>query len=187
MGKRNIIPLGIMTICLAIGASCSTTKKTQKVPELPPLTEVSKLNSDQLDYATLEFDRGETQLSEMDRLHLEELSMKMKQAGKIVDDIKIITWSDRYVEKDEDSTNTEIILARQRAEAIKKYLDKNLPAEEDVDFYNMAENPERYTNFMHRKGVPIEDAFQEEGQKISPDGRALVIIEYQTGPVPSKL
>jgi S-adenosylmethionine synthetase len=122
----------------------------------------------------------------MDRRHLNELAMKMTGAGKVVDDIKILTWSDRKVDNDKDSTNTEIILARQRAESIKNYLERNLPAEEDIDFYNMAENPERYSSYLTRKGVPIEQAFNEQGSH-GPESRALVIIEYQSGPMPSSL
>ncbi len=143
--------------------------------------------TDQVDFAALEFDKGEAKLSEMDRRHLNELAMKMTGAGKVVDDIKILTWSDRAVATDQDASNTEIILARQRAESIKNYLERNLPAEEDIDFYNMAENPKRYSTYMKRKGVPVEQAFNEDGKAGSPDGKALVIIEYQSGPMPSTL
>lgn len=143
--------------------------------------------TDQVDFASIAFDKGESKLSEMDRRHLNELSMKMTGGGKVVDDIKILTWSDRTVEKDTEATNTEIILARQRAESIKRYLERVIREEEDMDFYNMAENPERYSNYMQRKGVPVNEAFNAEGEKVSTNGRALVIIEYQSGPTPSQL
>jgi hypothetical protein len=145
------------------------------------------MKTDQLEFTTLEFDRGEIQLSEMDRRHLNELAAKISDSGRIVDDIKILTWSDRATKKDIDATNTEIILARQRAEAIKNYFENNLKTEEDIDFYNMAENPERFTRYLERKGVSVQEAFKEEGVSSTPDGRALVIIEYQVAPASSVL
>ena len=161
-------------------APAPQTSETAAAGEAPVFT-------DQVDFAALEFDKGEAKLSEMDRRHLNELAMKMTGAGKVVDDIKILTWSDRTVASDQDASNTEIILARQRAESIKNYLERNLPAEEDIDFYNMAENPKRYSSYMKRKGVPVEQAFNEDGKAGNPDGKALVIIEYQSGPMPSTL
>jgi outer membrane protein OmpA-like peptidoglycan-associated protein len=202
MNPRIMISTLVASLSLVLAVGCSSSKKEKKT-ERPPSAAVSAMNEasqvdqptsvrtkslkDQVDFAALEFDQGEAKLSDMDRRHLNELAIKMTGAGKIVDDIKILTWSDRKVVADEDATNTEIILARQRAESIKRYLERTLPAEENIDFYNMAENPKRYTEYMNRKGVPVEQAFNEQGKGGSPEGRALVIIEYQSGPMPSTL
>ncbi len=198
MNPRMLFSMVMATMSLAFAVGCTSTKKEKKSEEaLPQSSQIQPtiesgekkdvLNSDQVDFATLEFDRGEALISDMDRRHLNELAVKMTDTGKVVDDIKILTWSDRTVSTDDEATNTEIILARQRAESIKNYLDKTLPEEEDVDFYNMAENPKRYSSYMMRKGIHIEDAFTEEGDEVKPDGRALVIIEYKSGPMPSTL
>ena len=200
MNPRNTFSsvAAVLTLVLAVG--CSSGKKEKKpdrnaavtaamqdASSLDQPTEVeTKSMTDQVDFASLEFDKGEAKLSEMDRRHLNELAIKMTGAGKVVDDIKVLTWSDRQVTKSDESSNTEIILARQRAESIKNYLERNLPAEEDIDFFNMAESPERYSSYLKRKGVPVEQAFNQEG-KTTPEGRALVIIEYQSGPMPSTL
>ncbi len=188
-----------MSLVLAVGCgSKKDNKKQQPNSQVTaamieasqvdhPTTVVSKSMTDQVDFASLEFDKGEAKLSEMDRRHLNELAMKMTGAGKVVDDIRVLTWADRSIVKSDDASNTEIILARQRAESIKNYLQRNLPAEEDIDFFNMAESPERYSNYLKRKGVPIEQAFNEDGKQGSPEGRGLVIIEYQSGPMPSTL
>ena len=40
---------------------------------------------------------------------------------------------------------------------------------------------------MKEKGVNLEDAFNVEGMKETPDSHALVIIEYKGGPMPSTL
>jgi outer membrane protein OmpA-like peptidoglycan-associated protein len=200
MNPRKTISIFGAALSLVLAVGCSSAKKDRKKDKPSPATtaimessEVDQPTSvesgpttDQVDFASLEFDKGEAKLSEMDRRHLNELAMKMTGAGKVVDDIKILTWSDRKVDNDKDSSNTEIILARQRAESIKNYLERNLPAEEDIDFYNMAENPERYSSYLTRKGVPVEQAFNEQGSS-GPASRALVIIEYQSGPMPSTL
>lgn len=154
---------------------------------VPEPTTVETRGTDQVDFAAIEFDRGEAKLSEMDRRHLNELAMKMTVPGKVVGEVKIVTWADRVVKDDQQATNTEIILARKRAESIKKYIEANLPISNDVDFYNMAENPQRYTTYMDNKGIPLEQAFVEEGRPASADGRALVIIEYQNRPSSSQL
>ena len=200
MNPRMIFSMAIASMSLIFAVGCSSSKDKKEKPKSEvskamidanetdqPASVKTESQTDQVDFASIEFDRGEAKLSEMDRRNLNELAMKMTGAGKVVDDIKILTWSDRTVDKDNEATNTEIILARQRAENIKKYLERNLPAEEDIDFYNMAESPERYSSYMERKGVPVNDAFNYQGQEVSTDGRALVIIEYQSGPMPSQL
>lgn len=180
--KFSSVFVGLLFLSAISCAHYPPGEKVQKVQ-----AETAKMKTEQLEFTTLEFDRGETQLSEMDRRHLNELVAKISDSGKMVDDIKILTWSDRETKKDVDATNTEIILARQRAEAIKNYFENNLKTEEDIDFYNMAENPERFTRYLERKGVSVQEAFKEEGVSATPDGRALVIIEYQVAPASSVL
>ena len=207
MKSRMMFSTIVAAMSLVFAMGCSSSKKENKESKQAavkqqsavttamneaseveePTTVETKSMTDQVDFASLEFDKGEAKLSEMDRRHLNELAIKMTGAGKIVDDIKVLTWSDRQVANAEEASNTEIILARQRAESIKNYLERNLPAEEDIDFYNMAENPARYSSYLKRKGVPVEQAFNEDGKTVTPDGRALVIIEYQSGPMPSTL
>lgn len=201
MNPRLMITTLLASLSLILAGGCSSSKEERKMERpsaaISAMNEASEVDQptsirtkslrDQVDFAALEFDQGEAKLSDMDRRHLNELAIKMTGAGKIVDDIKILTWSDREVVADEDATNTEIILARQRAESIKRYMERTLPAEEDIDFYNMAENPKRYTEYMNRKGIPVKEAFNEQGKVGSPEGRALVIIEYQSGPMPSTL
>ena len=178
MGAR-LISLSFAVLSLGLAVSCSSKKEKKETVS----AEVEK--KEQVDYATISFDKGEVTLSQMDLRHLNELSLKMSEAGKVVDDIKILSWSDKTLKKDNEATNTDIILARQRADNIKRYLESSLTQEENIDFYNMAESPERYGSFMKRKGIPVEQAFK--GNTGTTDGKALVIIEYQTGPMPSQL
>lgn len=198
MSPRKILS-GLVATGLIFAVGCSSDKKEKK--SLHPVTKaiyennqpekpisVESTTTKQVDFATVEFDRGESRLSEMDQRHLNELTMKMTGAGKVVEEVKILTWPDRVVKNDQDASNTEIILARQRAESIKNYIQKNLPENEEIDFYNMAENPERYSKYMQKKGIPVNQAFTDNGQKLTtPDSRALIVIEYQGGPSPSTL
>lgn len=193
----------LVALSLLVAVGCSSTKDKKKdykptpvaqaiyeSTEVPQATTVQTQGTDQVDFASIEFDRGEAKLSEMDRRHINELAMKMTVPGKVVDDVKIVTWSDKVVKNGQEASNTDIVLARKRAESIKEYINRNLPqaqAQEDISFYNMAESPERFGSYMERKGIPLEQAFLEEGKPVSPDGRGLVIIEYQNGPSSSQL
>ena len=164
----------LLSFSILFISSCSSAIKDDQ--ESKPKVASTRVTND---IATIEFDNGEAILSETDRINLNELAVKFTTEGKIIDDIKILTWADRKIETENEATNSELILARKRADAIKKYLEVNLPAEEDIVFYNMAESPERYSNFLKRKGVSVEQALKEDGKVNSPDGRGLVIIEYQ--------
>ena len=196
----------LVALSLLVAVGCSSTNKNEnqgkdfkptpvaqaiyESTEVPQATTVQTQGTDQVDFASIEFDRGEAKLSEMDRRHINELAMKMTVPGKVVDDVKIVTWSDKVVKNGNEASNTDIVLARKRAESIKEYIVRNLPvpqAQEDATFYNMAENPERYGTYMERKGIPLDQAFLENGKTVSPDGRGLVIIEYQNGPSSSQL
>ena len=191
MSPQILRPAFGLGMSLVLLGSCASEKKENKTAPTSLMSESTNIKvepaSEKVDFTTVEFNAGESKLGEMDRLHLKELASKMASTGKVIDDIKILTWSDRLVATSQEATSTEIILARQRAESIKNFLEKNLSKTEDIDFYNMAENPERNSNYMKRKGVPIDQAFNEDGILGSPNGRAIVIIEYQGNPIPATL
>ena len=191
MSPQILRPAFVVGMSLVLLGSCASEKKENKTAPTSLMSESTNIKvepaSEKVDFTTVEFNAGDSKLGEMDRRHLKELAAKMASTGKVIDDIKILTWSDRLVATSQEATSTEIILARQRAESIKNFLEKNLSETEDIDFYNMAENPERHSNYMKRKGVPIDQAFNEDGILGSPNGRAIVIIEYQGNPIPATL
>ena len=191
MSPQILRPAFVVGMSLVLLGSCASEKKENKTAPTSLMSESTNIKvepaSEKIDFTTVEFNAGDSKLGEMDRRHLKELAAKMASTGKVIDDIKILTWSDRLVATSQEATSTEIILARQRAESIKNFLEKNLSETEDIDFYNMAENPERHSNYMKRKGVPIDQAFNEDGILGSPNGRAIVIIEYQGNPIPATL
>ena len=191
MSPQILRPAFVVGMSLVLLGSCASEKKENKTAPTSLMSEATNIEAasvtEKIDFTTVEFNAGDSKLGEMDRRHLKELAAKMASTGKVIDDIKILTWSDRLVATSQEATSTEIILARQRAESIKNFLEKNLSETEDIDFYNMAENPERHSNYMKRKGVPIDQAFNEDGILGSPNGRAIVIIEYQGNPIPATL
>ncbi len=191
MSPQILRPAFVVGMSLVLLGSCASEKKENKTAPTSLMSESTNIKvepaSEKVDFTTVEFNAGDSKLGEMDRRHLKELAAKMASTGKVIDDIKILTWSDRLVATSQEATSTEIILARQRAESIKNFLEKNLSETEDIDFYNMAENPERHSSYMKRKGVPIDQAFNEDGILGSPNGRAIVIIEYQGNPIPATL
>ena len=184
MSPRPLRLRVLTALSLVLACSCSTAPKAKKLVIVNP---EPKSVTTQIDFTSLVFEKGQVKLTDEDRHQLNKLAQKISSTGKVVDDIKIITWSDRQVKTADESTNSEIILARQRAESIKKYLERNLMEEEDIDFYNMSENPERFTSYLKRKGVPVEQALSQEGENVSPDGHGLVFIEYQATLAPSKI
>ena len=191
MSPQILRPAFVVGMSLVLLGSCASEKKENKTAPTSLMSEATNIEAasvtEKIDFTTVEFNAGDSKLGEMDRRHLKELAAKMASTGKVIDDIKILTWSDRLVATSQEATSTEIILARQRAESIKNFLEKNLSETEDIDFYNMAENPERHSNYMKRKGVTIDQAFNEDGILGSPNGRAIVIIEYQGNPIPATL
>ena len=191
MSPQILRPAFVVGMSLVLLGSCASEKKENKTAPTSLMSEATNIEAasvtEKIDFTTVEFNAGDSKLGEMDRRHLKELAAKMASTGKVIDDIKILTWSDRLVATSQEATSTEIILARQRAESIKNFLEKNLSETEDIDFYNMAENPERNSNYMKRKGVPIDQAFNEDGILGSPNGRAIVIIEYQGNRMPATL
>ena len=191
MSPQILRPAFVVGMILVLLGSCASEKKENKTAPTSLMSEATNIEAasvtEKIDFTTVEFNAGDSKLGEMDRRHLKELAAKMASTGKVIDDIKILTWSDRLVATSQEATSTEIILARQRAESIKNFLEKNLSETEDIDFYNMAENPERHSNYMKRKGVTIDQAFNEDGILGSPNGRAIVIIEYQGNLIPATL
>jgi len=174
-----------LALMMVMTVNCARKTKHQSTPEVS----TSLREERPIDYATIQFDKGEIQLSEADQQELDDLSNKMRSGGKMISDIKILTWSDRQVANENEASNTDIILARQRAESIKEYIEKNLTAYEDIDFYNMAQRPADYSSYLKRQGMNIDKAFEEKGAAMASNkaSKGLVIIEYKSGPMPSTL
>lgn len=157
-------------------------KKSEVKPKKTTQITTGEITSDT--YTSISFDRGETRLSSMDKRNLQNLAARIRESGKEVDDIKILTWADREFKSDEAS-NADVILARQRAESIRNYLEEDLMTDADIDYYNMAQKPSPLARFFKTKEANVKKTFKANNDlNMLGDSKAskgLVIIEYEDG------
>ena len=184
MNSRMIISMAMATVSLVFAVGCSSDAKKKSHEDKVKKTAISReLPSEH--YTSLSFDPGETRLSSMDRNNLESLVSKVKESGREIDDVKILTWADKEYSKKDQANNSEIILARQRAESIKNYLQQGLMELKDVDYYNMAQNPAPLGRFFKTSEDKVKKTFKENDDvnMMNPNhsSKALVIIEYEDG------
>lgn len=180
MNRRLIWFFAVLSLVVGCATKKQPVLKAEKVMEVPKEVSTSP------HYTSLSFEKGETQLSKEDKVHLQDLAYKVRQSGREIDDIKIVTWADREygMGKGElEATNSDIILARQRAESIKRYLEEDLMEDEDIDFYNMAQRPGPLSRFFKTDETKVKEAFEaNRDENMLSDNRAskgLVIIEYE--------
>jgi len=187
MNHRSLFTT-LAAIALVISVGCSSSKKDKKEAATRAAAEVPAQVTDSPHYASIAFDKGETRLSAMDKRALQDLAYKVRESGKEVDDIKIVTWADEEYKMEKgakEASNSDIIMARQRAESIKRYIQEDLMEDEDIDFYNMAQKPGPLSRFFKTDEAVIKQAFeQNKDENMLSDNRAskaLIIIEYEDG------
>jgi hypothetical protein len=179
----------LAAILLVSSVGCSSKKKEKlnksETAGSAAVTVPSQV-SESPHYASIAFDKGETRLSAMDKRSLQDLAHKVRQSGKDIDDIKILTWADKEYGPGRvpaEASNSDIILARQRAESIKRYIQEDLMEDEDIDFYNMAQKPGPLSRFFKTDEATVKQAFQQnkDDNMLSESlaSKALVIIEYE--------
>lgn len=139
---------------------------------------------------SLEFEKGKTNLSEISKKHLNELAAKANREGREIENIKILAWADReYPDKVQSKAPTrEVILAKERAESIKDYLQEDLHADEKIDSFNMAKRPGLLSKVVRGEEYSVKENFEQAGASAteldngsvsySKASRALVIIDY---------
>jgi hypothetical protein len=180
MNPRMIISMAVATMSLIFAVGCSSDAK-KKSSEPKKAEAPQEMMSDH--YTSLAFDPGETRLSGMDKRNLQNLAAQIRQSGKQVDDIKIVTWSDKEYKKANQASSYDVILARQRAESIKNYLQNDLMSHADIDYYNMAQQPAPLSRYFKAKDESVEKLFKKNNDlNMTSDSRAskaVVIIEYE--------
>ena len=182
MNPRMIISMAVATMSLVFAVGCSSdAKKKSSEPKKVEATQEMKSEH----YTSLSFDPGETRLSAMDKRNLQNLASQVRESGKEIDDIKILTWADKEYKEVNQASSSDVILARQRAESIKNYFQEDLMADADFDYYNMAQRPGPLTRYFKTKGERIENMFKKNNDpNMTADSRAskaVVIIEYEDG------
>ena len=177
----------IFLLILALGSlvsGCSSPDK--KAPK--PLPQIAQEGTH---YTTVIFEKGKTHLNQLNKNEIKALIAEAHKKRKKIAEIRILAWADQeYPEKTEKRAKTgEIILASERAQVIREYLEKDLKELEDVDSYNMAKRPGLLSKLFRNDEFAIKRAFEASGTTGSklPDGsmsytkasKAILIIDYE--------
>lgn len=174
-----------MSLLLVVGCSHKVNKPVP-TPTAKAAAEVGGTH-----YATLEFEKGTSKLSEASKANLNALATRASRDGRKIEEIKILSWADQeYPDRVKGKAKTsEIILAKERGEKIKEYLKDDLHAREDIDAFNMAKRPNLLSKMFKDEDFSVKDAFEKSGAtgtklndgniSYSKASKALVIIDYE--------
>lgn len=141
-------------------------------------------------YAALQFEEGQTVLSEVNKRELNRLAQRATKDGREIEDIKILSWADmEYPQTTKKPSAEEVRLAKERAAKIKTYLEEDLHSQDDIMSFNMAKRPSAAAEIFKNDDWAIKEAFEKSGATGArlPDGsmsytkasKALVIINYE--------
>lgn len=142
-------------------------------------------------YTTVVFSSGKSTLNLENKERLQELTKKAHKSLKPIEEIRILAWPDNeYPDAVKGKgTQREILLASERAENIRDFLEKNLKEDSDIDAYNMAKRPNLISELFKNDEYKVKEAFETAGMTGDklPDGnvsytkasKALIIIDYE--------
>lgn len=191
MNSRMLVSLAMATLSLVFAAGCTSPTAKKKSVEAKETAEAKVPTVPGTHYTTLVFDKGRSSLSETSKKHLKELATRAHKAGKPIEEIKILAWADKeYPDKVKGKAATgDIILASERAQKIKNYLEEDLKESDDIDAYNMARRPDFVSKLFRDEEYDVKTAFEQSGATGSRLGdgsvsytkasKALVIIDYE--------
>ncbi len=191
MNSRMLVSLAMATLSLVFAAGCTSPAAKKKSVEAGEAKEAKVPTVPGTHYTTLVFDKGRSSLSEASKNHLRDLASRAHKAGKPIEEIKILAWADKeYPDKVKGRAATgDIILASERAQKIKNYLEEDLKESEDIDAFNMARRPNLISKLFRDDEYEVKNAFEQSGATGSrlDDGsvsytkasKALVIIDYE--------
>lgn len=191
MNARMFVSLAFASLSLVFAAGCSTPNAKKKSVEGTKAQEAKVSAVSGTYYTTIIFTKGKSSLTQKSKDHLKELAALAHKDGKPIEDIKILAWADKeYPDKTKSNAATrDIILASERAQKIKSYLEEDLKESEDIDAYNMARRPNLIAKLLHNEEYDVKKAFEQSGTTASrlDDGsvsytkasKALVIIDYE--------
>lgn len=179
---------GATFLSLFIAAGCSTKDKNKST-----YADTSKKTPEVIGthYTTIVFDEGKAILSRDDKKQLQKLADKAHNDKREIDEIRILAWSDEeYPDPNrKKATEQEILLAANRAQEIKNYLEEDLSEYEDIDAYNMARRPDFLSKLLRDDEFSVKEAFESSGAtgtkladgstSYSKASKALVIIDYE--------
>lgn len=194
MKSKMLLSMALATVSLVFASGCSTDakKKSQAVKTAQAERQAAALSSQigGTQYTTVEFEKGRTRLTPLSKKHLNELAAKAKRDSREIDEIKILAWADKeYPDRGSKATTAEVILAKERAESIRNYLEKDLHSDEEIDTFNMAKRPGLMSKLVYGEDYQVKEKVEQAGatKTIRDDGsvsyskasKAMVIIDYE--------
>ena len=176
-----------LIISLIFIASCAHEEKKKTSADEPsnPATVAGTR------YTTLEFSKGKSELTNASKENLKNFLAKSHQTDRAINDIRILAWADTEypANKKNNIPKSQVILASERAQGIRDYLEVDLKEENDIDAYNMARRPDLLSKMFRSDEYDVKNAFETTGTTASrlPDGsvsytkasKAIVIIDYE--------
>lgn len=190
MNSRMMVSLALASMSLIFAAGCSSPVAKKK-SEQTQTTEIKQPAVPGTHYTTVVFRKGKTTLDSLSKENLRDLASKAHKQNKKIEEIRILAWSDKeYPDKVEGKASTsDIILASERAQKIKDYLENDLKELDDIDAYNMAKRPNLLSKLIQNDEFEVKESFESSGATASklPDGsvsytkasKAIVIIDYE--------
>lgn len=142
-------------------------------------------------YTTLLFSKGKAELTTESKAHLKELIMRAHKNYRPIEEIRILAWADTEYpnQRQEKIPKSQVILASERGQIIRDYLEEDLLENNDIDAYNMAKRPDLLSKILRNDEFDVKNAFEFSGTTSSrlPDGsvsytkasKAIVIIDYE--------
>lgn len=111
----------------------------------------------------VEFDVGQTTLSDGAKEDLDELKSEADQAGAIKE-VRVIAWADKEYPPAEQKkyTSADIRIAEERANHVKIYLKDQLHLKA-ITTYNMAKRPNLFQEMLKTPAAAIKDTLEKSG------------------------
>lgn len=177
----------ISLITFLVGCSHEEKKKTAQTKAAAPTQVVGGTH-----YTTLIFNKGKSQLSADNKEHLKALASRAHKNKKPIEEIRILAWADHEYPQNSDgkkSKNSDVILASERGQKIRDFLEEDLKEENDIDAYNMAKRPDLLSKLLRDDEYDVKEAFETTGTTSTrlADGsvsytkasKAIVIVDYE--------
>jgi hypothetical protein len=174
----------IFALSLFISVSCGTKSQKRTPAEEAPRVAGTL-------YTTLLFEEGKADLGSENKQLLREIAARAHRSKKTIDEILILAWADKeYPDKVRGKASTkDIILASERAQEVRNYLENDLKENENIDSFNMAKRPGLFSKLVRNQEYEVKKAFDLSGATASklPDGsvsftkssKAIVIIDFE--------
>ncbi len=166
-----------LALCMSLFVAVGCSHRKEKKAEERAVHTAANVNA--TEYTTITFDKGEKELSEMNKHYLHQLTEKAANDGRKIEEIKILAWGDKEYSLEKKATKAEVNLAKNRAEKVKTYLEANMKKDADIDSVNMAKKPSMWDEMVRNEEYKTKEAFQTE-QMTSKASKAMVIVEYES-------